>query len=79
MAEKAKTKKSIFTRIGNWFREVRIETTRRIIWPNFRQVINNSLVVVVSVVVVGAFIWIFDWVFFSGIQGLTEWLGGLLK
>ncbi|PWM41022.1 MAG: preprotein translocase subunit SecE [Clostridiales bacterium] len=78
MAESAKKKKSIFSRIGNWFREVRIETTKRIIWPTFKQVVNNSVIVIVCVIVVGVFIWLFDWLFFTGIQGLTNWLGGLL-
>ena len=78
MAEKAK-KKSVFSRIGNWFREVRMEMTKRIIWPTFSQVLNNSLVVIVCVLVVGVFIWIFDWLFFNGIQALTDWLGGLIK
>mgnify|MGYP002555993448 FL=1 len=78
MAESAKKKKSIFSRIGNWFREVRIETTKRIIWPTFKQVVNNSVIVIVCVIVVGVFIWLFDWLFFTGIRGLTNWLGGLL-
>ncbi len=78
MAENVKKKKSIFARIFNWFREVRIEMTKRIIWPSFKQVVNNSVVVIVCVVVVGAFIWLFDWLFFTGITGLTNWLGGLL-
>lgn len=78
MAENANKKKSIFSRIGNWFREVRIEMTKRIIWPSFKQVVNNTIVVIVCVVVVGAFIWLFDWLFFTGIQALTNWLGGLL-
>ena len=79
MAENAKKKKSIFSRIGNWFREVRIETTKRIIWPTFKQVVNNSVIVIVCVIVVGVFIWIFDWLFFTGIQNLTSWLGGLIS
>ena len=78
MAEKANKKKSIFSRIGNWFREVRIEMTKRIIWPSFKQVLNNTVVVIVCVVVVGVIIWIFDMLFFNGIQLFTNWLGGLL-
>ena len=79
MAENAKKKKSVFSRIWGWFREVRVEMTKRIIWPTFKQVVNNSVIVIVCVVIVGAFIWAFDWVFFNGIQGLTNWLGGLLN
>ena len=78
MADNAKKKKSVFSRIGNWFREVRIEMTKRIIWPNFSQVLNNTIVVIVCVLVVGVLIWLFDWLFFTAIQALINWLGGLL-
>ena len=71
-------KKSVFSRIFGWFREVRVEMTQRIIWPTFKQVVNNSVIVIVCVVVVGVLIWAFDWVFFNAIQGLTNWIGGLL-
>ena len=71
-------KKSVFSRILGWFREVRVEMTKRIIWPTFKQVVNNSVIVIVCVVVVGVFIWAIDWAFFNGIQGLTNWIGGLL-
>ena len=78
MAEIAKKKKSVFSRIGSWFREVRIEMTKRIIWPGFKQVVNNTVIVIVCVAVVGLFIWLFDLGFFHGIQALTKWLGGLI-
>lgn len=77
MAESTTKKKSIFARIGNWFREVRIEMTKRIIWPTFKQVTNNTIVVIVCVVVVGLIIWLFDLLFLHGIRNLTNWLGGL--
>lgn len=77
MAENVKKKKSIFSRIGGWFREVRIEMTKRIIWPTFKQVVNNTVIVIVSVVVVGILIWILDFLFLHGIRNLTSWLGGM--
>ncbi len=77
MAENVKKKKSIFSRIGGWFREVRIEMTKRIIWPSFKQVVNNTVIVIVCVVVVGILIWILDFLFLHGIQNLTSWLGNL--
>ncbi len=76
MAENAK-KKSVFSRIFGWFREVRIEMTKRIIWPSFKQVFNNSVIVIVCVVVVGLLIWLFDWLFTTGILALINWLGNL--
>ena len=77
MAEKAK-KKSIFSRIVGWFREVRIEMTKRIIWPTLRQVVNNTIVVIACVVVVGVLIWLFDMLFMAGIQAMINGLGSLL-
>jgi len=53
--------------------------TKRIIWPSFKQVVNNSVIVIVCVVVVGAFIWLLDLAFLNGIQGLTNWLAELIK
>ncbi len=79
MAENVKKKKSIFSRIVGWFREVRIEMTKRIIWPTFKQVVNNTVIVIVCVLVVGAFIWVLDLAFLNGIKGLTNWLAGLIK
>ncbi len=76
MAENAK-KKSVFSRIVGWFREVRIEMTKRIIWPTFKQVLNNTIIVIVCVVVVGVLIWLFDWLFTTGILALINWLGNL--
>ena len=78
MAENAK-KKSVFSRIIGWFREVRIEMTKRIIWPSFKQVLNNTIIVIVCVVVVGLLIWLFDWLFTTGILALINWLGKLFS
>lgn len=77
MAENVKKKKSIFSRIGGWFREVRIEMTKRIIWPTFKQVVNNTIIVIVTVAVVGILIWVLDFLFLHGIKNLTSWLGGM--
>lgn len=66
MAENVKkAKKGIFKRIGNFFKEVKIEAFKRIIWPTPKQVRNNTIVVIVTVLVVGAFVWLFDYLFTS--------------
>ena len=47
MAEKVKKeKRGIFKRIGGFFKEVRIETFKRIIWPTPKQVLNNTIIVI---------------------------------
>ena len=62
MAE-ANKKENFFTRttsrIGRWFREMRSEL-KKVVWPSKSQMINNVLVVLACVVVIGLFIWVFD-------------------
>ena len=70
MAEETKAKKTgLFARIGKWFRELKSEC-RKIVWPTREQTINNTLVVLASVVIIGIFIWVLDVVFGLGIQTL---------
>ena len=65
MAEETKAKKpGLFARIGKWFRELKSE------WPTREQTINNTLVVLASVIIIGIFIWVLDIVFGLGIQTL---------
>lgn len=69
MAEKVKKeKRGIFKRIGGFFKEVRIETFKRIIWPTPKQVLNNTVVVIVTVLVVGVFVWLLDFLFINGLD-----------
>ena len=42
-----------------WFREMRSEL-KKVIWPTPKQVLNNSIIVAVSVVVVGTLIAVYD-------------------
>ena len=61
-------------RISKWFREMRSEL-KKVIWPSRKQVIQNSLVVLLCVLVVGVFIWIFD-----AVGNLfVQWLIGLFN
>ncbi|MGI6181464.1 MAG: preprotein translocase subunit SecE [Agathobaculum sp.] len=70
MAEETKVKKpSLFARIGKWFRELKSEC-RKIVWPTRQQTVNNTLVVVACVIVVGIFIWVLDVIFGLGVQAL---------
>ena len=64
-----KSKPGFFARIGKWFRELKSEC-RKIVWPTREQTINNTLVVLASVIIIGIFIWVLDIVFGLGIQTL---------
>ena len=62
MAE-ANKKENFFVRTGKrisrWFREMKSEL-KKVVWTSKSQMINNVLVVLACVLVVGVFIWIFD-------------------
>ena len=55
--------------IARYFRELRSEL-KKVVWPTPQQVLKNTLVVAACVVVVGAFIWLFDFVAQVGITAL---------
>ena len=57
--------------IGRYFRELRSEL-KKVVWPTPQQVIKNSLIVAACVLVIGAFIWIFDFVAQVGIDALIS-------
>ena len=52
-------KPGFFTRLGNYFRDVRSEM-RRVVWPNRAEVQNSSMVVVVTLLFFIVFITITD-------------------
>ena len=64
MAEKTKVAKSTKAKKGSgkffkFFRDI-VSETRKITWPTGKTVLNNTIVVIVSVLVIGAFIWALD-------------------
>ena len=68
-------KKNWFARawagICRYFRELRSEL-KKVVWPTPHQVLKNTLVVLVCVLVVGIFIWLFDFVAGVGIDALRN-------
>ena len=49
-------------RLVSYFKEVKSEL-KKVVWPSFKQVKNNTLIVIACVLIIGAFIWICDGVF----------------
>ena len=64
--------------ICRYFRELRSEL-KKVVWPTAQQVLKNALIVVVCVLVVGVFIWVFDFVARVGIDGLIDLAKGLFS
>lgn len=56
---KKKDKPSFFARVARWFREMKSEL-KKVQWPTWKQTWNNTVTVIVCVILVGIFIWVFD-------------------
>ena len=63
--------KRTFGAIARYFRELKSEL-KKVVWPTPKQVLKNALIVVVCILVVGAFIWLFDFVADLGITKLLS-------
>ena len=61
MAEVKKEKwfKRAWGAVAKYFRELKSEL-KKVVWPTPKQVLKNALIVVGCVLVVGVFIWVFD-------------------
>jgi len=71
MSDKAAGKPGIGARIVRWAREMRSEL-RKVSWPTTKQLVNNTVIVVVAVLIVGAVIGVLDWVFLLALNALRE-------
>ncbi len=54
-----KSKTGIFARIAKWMRELKSEL-KKVQWPTGKQTVNNTVIVIICVIIVGIFIWVFD-------------------
>ena len=68
--EKEKEKKPNFfvrsgKRIVKWARDLKSEM-KKIVWPTGKQVINNTLIVIACIFVIGVFVWVLDFLFTKG-------------
>ena len=73
MAEAKKGK--FFARLARWFREMKSEL-KKVVWPSKRQILNNTLIVLVCVVIVGIFIWVFDFAGNAIVNGIITLVMG---
>ena len=70
MAE-ANVKPNLIARMKRWFREMRSEL-KKVVWTSKSQLVNNTLVVIACVIVVGIFIWVFDLVCSTIVTGILS-------
>ena len=58
-------------RLSRWFREMKSEL-KKVVWPSGKQLVNNTLVVLVSVLIVGVIVCLFDMLAGLGIDLLSN-------
>ena len=58
------------SRIARWFRDMKSEL-KKVVWPSGKQLLNNTLIVLAAVLIVGVIVCLFDYV--------AGWGIGLLK
>ncbi|MBQ3547509.1 MAG: preprotein translocase subunit SecE [Clostridia bacterium] len=56
---KANGGKTIFQRVVLFFRDYKSEI-KKIVWPNFKEVVRNTVIVLIMCAVVGVLIWLVD-------------------
>lgn len=70
-----KAKKGFFKSFGGscvaWFKATKSEF-KKIIWPTPEKIAKDTMIVIVSVIVVGAFISLLNWLFMNGVNILFE-------
>ena len=65
-AKKENWFKRSFQAVTRYFRELRSEL-KKVVWPTPKQVLKNTLIVIGCVLVVGIFVWAFDFVAGQGV------------
>ena len=70
MAEEAKKKKDR----GLWFREMKSEL-KKVVWPNKQTVVKNTGTVLLCSLLIGACIWVFDFVAVSAVDLILHVFG----
>ena len=73
MAETAK-KPNIFQRWARSFKDMRGEM-KKVVWPTGKQIVNNSLVAIVVIVIFSIVVWGFDQIAAQAVNALIS-LGG---
>ena len=72
--DKAPKKPGFFARVGKWLKEMKSEL-KKVQWPSKKQTVNNTAIVIACVVIVGLFIWVFDFMAQGIINILLTFLG----
>ncbi len=66
--------KRTFGSIGKWFRGMKSEL-KKVVWPTWSQLVNNTVVVVVISLIVALIVGVFDFIAGQGITALLSLVG----
>lgn len=71
MADQSNKKPNIFSRMGKFFKDCKSEFNK-LVWPTRKQLVKNSSVVLVSMIVVGACLSLVDFGLSKGLYALKD-------
>lgn len=57
--------------VSKYVKEVKAEL-KKVTWPTLKQVRNNTLIVIAAIILMSAFIAVFDWLFGWGVAELIN-------
>ena len=72
--KKDDAKPGFFKRVAKWFREMRSEL-KKVVWPTRKQLVNNTVVSVVVMLISALGVWGFDQIARLLVQGLLNLKG----
>ncbi len=70
-AKKEKKKGERMEKVRKWFKDLRGEL-KKVTWPSLKDTVKNVGVVIACVLVVGVFIWCFDWIARAVVEALLN-------
>ena len=74
--DKKPAKKGAWKAIRKFLKDFRGEL-KKIVWPDFKTVMKNTGIVLVTVIIIGTLVWIVDFVLTQSIKGLKTLASGL--
>lgn len=64
-------KKGFFKKVADWFRGMKSEL-KKVVWPTPKQILNNTVVALVVMLVSSVVIWGFDSIASAGVELLID-------
>ena len=62
--------KKFFGKIGKFFKDLKSEL-KKVIWPTPSQLVNNTIIVLIFILVIGVCVWLLDALFAWGLSLLS--------